>query len=73
MLNLIPEICHAEDASQCPAILDRLRRMNDALTRQDLDDAVIAYGLLKAILLVGAGLAVIALINWIIDNKRSNK
>jgi len=69
-LNLIPEVCHAENAADCPAVLDRLRRMNDALTRQDLDDAAIAYGLLKAALIVGAAVAVIALINWIIDNRK---
>lgn len=70
---MIPEVCHAEDAADCPAVLERIRRMNDALTRQDLDDAAIAYGLLKTILLFAAVAAVVAAINYLIKRKGSNR
>ena len=70
---MIPEVCHAENAADCPAILERIRRMNDALLQQQLDDAAISYGILKTILLLAAAAAVVAAINYLIKRKGSNR
>lgn len=69
-LNLIPEVCRAEDASQCPEILERIRRMNEEMTRESLADASLSLAALKVILVIGAALAVIALINRVMDNRK---
>ena len=72
-LNLIPEVCQAEDASQCPEILERIRRMNEELTRESLADASLSLTALKVVLIIGAVLAVISLINHLTDNKGERK
>lgn len=70
---MIPEVCNAEDQNQCPEILERIRRMNDELTREHLADAALSLTMLKVILLFAAAAAVVAAINYLIKRKGYNR
>lgn len=59
MNGLIPEICYAEDSSQCAEILDGIRKMNAQTIADQAADAALADSL-AVFILIGLGILIAA-------------